>query len=222
PIDFNPRKCLFKVKGICFGHPFYAHGMSYTDCKAIQKKYGIKVCRESDDVFASTAYVCGGTKYMPTPDELLVLANHMYDTNAFRNYYRDFIEVTRNNSKSYLEYFRNIEFPDKDFNNFIDEQHYYNFGFNILSNREKFPEVQYNDALYVYIRKFRPKGSSVDSMRRAYPDSQAFSICVQRDNDYVTPTKQKYPIMKKPQEVIDAENNKKNTKYNKEAENALF
>lgn len=22
PIDFNPRKCLFNVKGVCFGHPW--------------------------------------------------------------------------------------------------------------------------------------------------------------------------------------------------------
>lgn len=29
PVDFNPRKCLFKVKGICFGRPFYAKGIGF-------------------------------------------------------------------------------------------------------------------------------------------------------------------------------------------------
>ena len=50
PINFNPRKCLFNVKGVCFGHPFYVNGMSYMDCKANKDRLGINSCMESNDI----------------------------------------------------------------------------------------------------------------------------------------------------------------------------
>jgi hypothetical protein len=223
-IDFNPRKCLFRVKGVCFGHPFYTHGISYMDCKAIQNEYGIKVCKESDDMFASTAYVCGGTKYMPTLDELVLLAQDMYNSNVFNNLkdetchgWYDHMECNfnaaiRNNNKDYLDYFRNIGIQNNNFENIEDEKRWQNKGFYIFSNNE------INDSEWSYGRLYTSNSSSLTKINRtnagtganivSSPYPALTSICVERDKNYVVPKTEKYPMKPKP--------------YEKDAENELF
>ncbi len=218
PIGFNPRKCLFKVKNICFGHPFYVKGMSYMDCKNLQNELGIKYCKESDDKFASTAYVCGGVKYMPTPDELILLAEDLYGANIFDNLENkagctgsyaklncNYTRATRNNNKDYLDYFRNLSTPNTYFKNADEEQDWYNKEFYVMSNTES-PLNKYRECYWAYGRTFANNSSSLIKINRILDG--AVSICVQRDKNYEIPTQESYPIKQKT--------------YEEEAENELF
>lgn len=232
PINFNPRKCLFNVKGVCFGHPFYVYPMSYLDCKNQKDELGLKYCHNSHDIFASTAYVCGGTKYMPTLDELIFLAQDMYNTNTFTNLYDgdcgydcNTNKATRNNNKEYLNYFRDISYLSNNFQSAYDEQRWRDHSFIIMSNREEFDyspliygRLYYKNSSSLYII---PNYDNGNTSKR-----NVVSMCVQRDSNYKQPTHEKYPFMQKKVTVNNTpkpvENSKPQQKESEIVEDALF
>lgn len=214
PINFNPRKCLFNVKGVCFGHPFYVSGMSYMDCKANKDSLEINSCFDSNDIYASTAYVCGGTKYMPTPDELVLLAQDLYNNANINNlidgeykycvWSSDTWDISsckeqnaqkgqRNNYKPYLEYFRDVDWSNKNFKSAHDEKIRRELGIGILSNR-----LSPKNNNYIIKRFFfnNATGLATNSRNNGVNihNITHYSICVQRDRNYVTPKTQKFPI----------------------------
>lgn len=144
----NFRKCLFKVNGICFGKPFFVKGMSYEECKAEKDKLGIKYCFMSDDEWAATVKVCGGVKNLPTPDELVLLANDMYG-GSFHNEEDGTAEgggsflpineakAERNNSKAYLDYFRDLRWHSYHLKSVFEEERKGKMSFFIFSNKEE-------------------------------------------------------------------------------------
>lgn len=225
PIDFNPRRCLFKVGGVCFGHPFLVHGMNYTTCKNIKDEYRVPSCSNSNDLYASTAYVCGGVKNMPTPDELVVLANDLYGANIFNNIIEfencsgnytscNSHNATRKN-KDYLEYFRTVMYTDNlDFRDNIEEGYRKNTPIFVMSNAL----VPIYDELYgryffskasSFARSYRY--SSIDFHNKffnvsVYDNVGPYSICVDRSQSVSIGNK--YPIKKRD--------------YNSETENELF
>lgn len=226
PVDFNPRKCLFKVKGICFGHPFFVKGMSYEDCKANKNKLGIDSCKESEDLFASTAYVCGGVKNMPTPDELVILTQDLYNDMSFDNiknpdgcsgsfWYVDcnYRRATRI-EKPYIEYFRETYWNNQYFNNRDAEEERKNLGLVVISN------LPYSEKK-IYARVFNSNGSGlglIDRYRKVhiekdpaaawskYAGQHPFSLCVERQQSKTVTNK--YPI--------------KTKTYDEDVENDLF
>lgn len=164
-VDF--RKCLFKVKGVCFGQPFLAKGMSYMECKAEKDKLGIKQCSSSDDVWAATVKICGGVQNLPTPNELRLLANDMYNYNFLNKEFEEYtwvgrgtrtitdmhgktvqlfeqgypvrnekVRTPRINDKPYIEYFRNVYWNNKNYENLYDENSRNEMYFKIFSNKE--------------------------------------------------------------------------------------
>lgn len=229
PINFNPRKCLFNVKGVCFGHPFYVSGMSYMDCKANKDRLGINSCFDSNDIYASTAYVCGGTKYMPTPDELVLLAQDLYNNASINNLIDEenkhclwnpacgcnWQKIQRNNNKPYLEYFRDIYSPNKNFNSVYEEEARAKLKIMLLSNM-----LSPKDDSYIVQRYFGYNGTNLSIEYRKFllKDRRfiPYSICVQRDRNYVTPKTQKFPIKLKPKPIETNDEGVKN------AENVLF
>ena len=228
PINFNPRKCLFNVKGVCFGHPFYVNGMSYMDCKANKDRLGINSCMESNDIYASTAYVCGGTKYMPTPDELVLLAQDLYNSTNINNLIDEenklclwndhacnWQRLQRNNNKPYLEYFRDVYSPNKNFKSTYEEKARTELEIKILSNM-----LSPKGDNYIIRRYFTNKATGFGSRSRGYSvdirSITSYSICVQRDRNYVTPKTQKFPIKFKPKPI------EINDEGVKDAENVLF
>lgn len=214
PIDFNPRRCKFKAGGICFGQPFLVHGMDYTDCSSNKNELGIATCSESRDIYASTAYVCGGTKNMPTLDELVILANDMYRTNIFNNIIDNpncsgsnmtcnLHKATRNSNKDYLEYFRTaLLSDDTNFANRDEEIERHTTPIFIMSS-----SLSADRYGYIYGRYYFA-GASALAIKYRYGDIsiynrvlhplalvQPFSICVDRRQS--KSVKNKYPLMKR-------------------------
>lgn len=199
----NFRKCLFKVNGVCFGQPFFAKGMSYMDAKAQKDKLGIRNVSESDDSWATTVKICGGVKNLPTPHELELLANDMYNTNIanapqkidFNNFFVCKIFkalVQRDNSKPYLEYFRNIFWNNKNYKSKIEEINRNELRFMIYTNTE----ANQDCPCMAYVRDFATDYTGYCHVYRRYPHDeninsnfgldlsvlyyQPISICVQR------------------------------------------
>ncbi len=209
-IDYNPRKCLFKVKEICFGRPFYAKGMSYSDCKNNKDKLGIQSCVADNDIFASSAFVCGGVQNMPTPDELVILAQDLYANSninnlieighehCLNNSYRSCNEVKalRNNSKPYLEYFKEIYTTNTDFHSSQEEKDREELSIIILST------ILDGDDRMLVQRRFHNYGTALHTDYRAegrmsydrHNWRNPYSICIQRDENYIKPIEAKYPI----------------------------
>jgi len=184
--------------------------MDYTDCKAYKDELGIVACGDSKDLYASTAYVCGGTKNMPTPDELVVLANDMYGTNIFNNgvdFEKSMDNFTRTlnsqkavrHNKDYLEYFRTAVYSDSsNVKNKLEENY-----------RKTTPIIILSNSLYEYDsrvlgRGFFSQASSLVTKYRydsieLYKDPVfniygPYSICVDRSQS--KPAK-KYPLTKR-------------------------
>ena len=218
PVDYNPRECTFKIKDTCFGYPFYAKGMSYTDCKKNKNELGIKYCQESDDLFASTAYICGGVKNMPTPDELVMLAQDMYNDNTINNltnldcsYNCNEQRAQRDNNKKYLEYFRHIKYANPEVISEYHEKNIQNIKFEIISNRELEPKTPpYNKNFSIFTRIYEHDKTKlyIDSKTSIRIGEYPISICIKRDRGYNLPKKEKFPI-----KIQD---------FKQEAENVLF
>lgn len=194
----NFRKCLFKVNGVCFGQPFLVQGMSYEECKAEKDKLGIKYCFMSDDQWAAAVKVCGGVKNLPTPNELLLLANDMYGgsfnnekDNRLRGASAIYLgwneeEAKRNNNKAYLDYFRDILWRNYHFKTAIEEESKAKMRFWIFSNKEEFETDAfvrgYDYAHTEFGQHSKNANMSQDEIKPSYDnaDTNVMSVCVAR------------------------------------------
>ena len=234
-LHVNPRKCLFKVKGICFGHPFMPRGLTYEECKSYKDSLGVESCSEEEDIYAATALVCGGVENMPSLSELVVLAQDMYGTNDIDNVksYDDNkcwdgvgrmggVNYGTCNTKSssrlekdYVEIFRDMYWSNKSFKNAEEEKQRKDLLFTIIS---KTLNNEYRRA-NVYARVFGPDFTSFGYAHRYTELEPARTpsgsstwktlvngICVDRKNSI--PLKVNYPIQ--------------NKDFNKEAEDRFF
>lgn len=194
----NFRKCLFKVNGVCFGQPFFAKGMSYMDAKEQKDRLGIHNVSESDDSWATTVKICGGVKNLPTPHELELLANDMYNANIanapqetdFYTFYvsRNFKAlVKRDNTKPYLEYFRNIYWNNTNYKSKNEEISRIKIRFLVYTNAE----VEQDCPCMAYVREFHDEYTGYCQVYRstAFEENLKYthgllykpmSICVQR------------------------------------------
>ncbi len=211
--DTNLRKGIFKVNGISFGHPFLVRPISYMECKAEKDKLGIKYCSYESERYASLCKVCGGAKNLPTPDELVLLANEMYGQNFDNTYFEEkqkweydigynfynFVRAKRLN-RPYLKYFREVFCLSEQFNDAKSEKSFYNEGFTIFSNKEI-------DDEHIYARSFWNNGSGLIPFKKNdktdYRLSPIVGICVDRKNSINIGNK--YPIKMKTHdsEVVD-------------------
>ena len=187
PVDNEElKKCLFKVQGVCFGQPFFARGISYMDCKKNITEYGIASCNDSDDIYASTAIICGGTQNMPTTQDLAILAKDLYGTDVSNenildsHYSLNYIgynkeDLTRNNNKDYLEYFRNAYWPDPNFRNATQESSRNEFNFGIIS-RDLVDNNDEGGTNFVIYRSFYNSKTQFGAIRRKHDFYDSWTV----------------------------------------------
>ena len=77
-------KCVIKLgKRICFTAPFKPKPLTLAQCEKQKSKLGIKNCYYSVDYWAGAVSKCGGVKYMPSMEELGLIAGAFYQGNPY-------------------------------------------------------------------------------------------------------------------------------------------
>ena len=92
--------CAIELAGICFGAPFKPTAVSNAECQemlASGEYSSIRHCPEWDDPWLGAVKQCGGLDKMISPEELMYLAQYLYDDSSLSNY--EIMDVNLNNEK---------------------------------------------------------------------------------------------------------------------------
>ena len=75
--------CAFEIGGTCFTTlAFTADPISKAECEAIKGNLGIKACYYDDDYWAGAVKQCGGVDKLASPEEVALVAQYIYGSNA--------------------------------------------------------------------------------------------------------------------------------------------